>query len=151
MANPIGLDEVRPQQLVAVTGEVAMADIPAKMMTKMDAVWAFVRAQGITGTGHNVWLYRPRPDGRMDVEVGVQASRNELIVSLLARCPAPTGIGRARMMDRRGDGVPVILERNHLAKLDCEYRLEHCFLTISLDEPFDGSCHKLIAAVIECG
>ena len=39
-----------------------------------------------------------------------QASRNELIVSLLARCPAPTGIGRTRMMDRRGDGVPIILK-----------------------------------------
>lgn len=38
-----------------------------------------------------------------------QASRNELIVSLLARCPAPTGLGRTRMMDRRGDGVPIIL------------------------------------------
>ena len=38
-----------------------------------------------------------------------QASRNELIVSLLARCPAPTGLGRTRIMDRRGDGVPIIL------------------------------------------
>ena len=39
-----------------------------------------------------------------------QASRNELIVSLLARCPVPTGLGRTRMMDRRGDGVPIILK-----------------------------------------
>ena len=37
-----------------------------------------------------------------------QASRNELIVSLLARCPAPSGVGRMNVMDRRGDGVPVI-------------------------------------------
>ncbi len=37
-----------------------------------------------------------------------QASRNELIVSLLSRCPAPTGLARAHMMDRRGDGVPII-------------------------------------------
>ena len=41
-----------------------------------------------------------------------QASRNELIVSLLARCPAPTGLGRTRMMDKRGDGVPIILEKS---------------------------------------
>ena len=27
--------------------------------------------------------------------------------------------------------------------------MERCFLTISLGEPFDGYCHKLIAAVIE--
>ena len=39
-----------------------------------------------------------------------QASRNELIVSLLARCPAPTGLGCAWMMDRRGDGVPIIFK-----------------------------------------
>ena len=37
-----------------------------------------------------------------------QSSRNELIVSLLARCPAPTGLDRSRLMDRRGDGVPII-------------------------------------------
>ena len=37
-----------------------------------------------------------------------QSNRNELIVSLLARCPAPSGVGRTRLMDRRGDGVPII-------------------------------------------
>ena len=41
-----------------------------------------------------------------------QASRNELIVSLLARCPAPTGLGRTNLMDRRGDGVPIILQES---------------------------------------
>ena len=39
-----------------------------------------------------------------------QANRNELVVSLLARCPAPTGLGRVNLMDRRGDGVPIILQ-----------------------------------------
>ena len=38
-----------------------------------------------------------------------QANRNELIVSLLARCPAPIGLGRGDLMDRRGDGVSIIL------------------------------------------
>ena len=42
-----------------------------------------------------------------------------------------------------------ICERRYLAKLDGEYRLGHCFLTISLGEPFDGHCYKLIAAVLE--
>ena len=43
-----------------------------------------------------------------------QYSRNELIVSLLARCPMPPGegLGRTHIMDRRGDGVPVVLERS---------------------------------------
>ena len=40
-----------------------------------------------------------------------QYSRNELVVSLLARCPVggEEGLGRSRMMERRGDGVPIIL------------------------------------------
>ena len=40
-----------------------------------------------------------------------QYSRNELIVSLLARCPAEAAgdMGRSHLMDRRGDGVPIIL------------------------------------------
>lgn len=40
-----------------------------------------------------------------------QYSRNELIVSMLARCsvPADESLGRSRIMDRRGDGVPIIL------------------------------------------
>ena len=37
-----------------------------------------------------------------------QSNRNELVVSLLARCPEPSGVGRTRLMDRRGDGVPII-------------------------------------------
>ena len=44
-----------------------------------------------------------------------------------------------------------VCERKYLAKLDAIYRLGHCFLTISLGEPFDGHCYKLIAAVIEEG
>ena len=53
-----------------------------------------------------------------------QASRNELIVSLLARCPAPTNLVRTRMMDRRGDGVPIIRD-------ECE-QLSGCLPEYSL-------------------
>ena len=45
------------------------------------------------------------------------SSRNATLTSLLARCPVPTGIPgldsqRTTLMDRRGDGVPIILERS---------------------------------------
>ena len=53
-----------------------------------------------------------------------QSSRNELIVSLLARCSAPTGLDRSRLMDRRGDGVPII-------RTECE-RLSGCLPEYSL-------------------
>lgn len=43
-----------------------------------------------------------------------QYSRNELIVSLLTRCPAPDQSNdvRSHMMERRGDGVPIILNES---------------------------------------
>lgn len=46
-----------------------------------------------------------------------QKSRNETITSLFAKCPVPQDISgletsRSSMMDCRGDGVPIILERS---------------------------------------
>ena len=58
-----------------------------------------------------------------------QASRNETLASLLARCPVPSGIAgletsRTTLMDRRGQGVPVILTRSmQLSGTRPEYRL----------------------------
>ena len=72
MSPPIAVTSVAPQALAAVRGRVVPADIPAKILPMMDAVWAFLRANDIKETGHNVWLYRPRSDGTMDVEIGVQ-------------------------------------------------------------------------------
>ena len=55
-----------------------------------------------------------------------QYSRNELIVSLLTRCRVSDteSLGRSHMMDRRGDGVPIILdESRELAGRTPEYSL----------------------------
>ena len=55
-----------------------------------------------------------------------QYSRNELIVSLLARCRVPSNatLDRTHMMERRGDGVPIILEESYeLSGIYPEYTL----------------------------
>lgn len=58
-----------------------------------------------------------------------QASRNETLASLLARCPVPSGIAglqtsRSTLMDRRGEGVPIILQRSlQLSGKRPEYRM----------------------------
>ncbi len=41
-------------------------------------------------------------------------------------------------------------EREYLAKLDGVYHLGECYLTISIGDPFQGFCYKLVAAIIEC-
>lgn len=40
-------------------------------------------------------------------------------------------------------------ERRYLAKLDGTYDIGQCYLTISLGEPYQGACYKLVAAIIE--
>lgn len=41
-----------------------------------------------------------------------------------------------------------IVERHYLAKPDGEYAIGEAYLTISLGEPYEGYCYKLIAAVV---
>jgi ATP-dependent DNA helicase RecG len=56
-----------------------------------------------------------------------QVSRNELVTSLLARCavsPDEEGIERSFLMDKRGEGVPIILtESEKLSGRRPEYRI----------------------------
>ena len=58
----------------------------------------------------------------------LQATRNEVVTSLLAKCPVPKNIPwltthRQTMMDRRGEGVPVILDNSiRLSGREPEYR-----------------------------
>ena len=39
-------------------------------------------------------------------------------------------------------------ERTYLGKINGEYRIGACYLTVSLGEPYKEACYKLIAAVI---
>ena len=42
-----------------------------------------------------------------------------------------------------------IYEREYLQKPNGEYKLGECYLSISIGEPHEGCCYKLIAAIIE--
>ena len=47
----------------------------------------------------------------------IQSSRNEVLSSLLAKCPVPTGVpwlatDRKRLMDKRGEGMRIIVENS---------------------------------------
>ena len=58
----------------------------------------------------------------------LQSSRNEVVTSLLAKCPVPSGIpwlktDRATLMEKRGEGVRLILENSRdLSGREPEYR-----------------------------
>ena len=76
-------------------------------------------------------LYSPGTiPNTMDVEslVHLQSSRNELLTSLLAKCPVPDRpwltTDRSFLMDKRGEGVRIILDNSQLLSgREPEYRL----------------------------
>lgn len=43
------------------------------------------------------------------------------------------------------------IEKEYLARGEGSYRLSQCYLTISLAEPYNGNCYKLVAALIQKG
>lgn len=73
-----------------------------------------------------------------------QASRNQLITTLLARCQIEhDGVDRSLMMDKRGEGVPVIMEESEqLSGKRPTFKMvgEELQLTIyAADKPIGGS------------
>lgn len=95
------------------------------------------RDYSISGAKIRVHLFSDRleiispgglPNSLTIEEIGErQFSRNELICTCLSRCPLSqkfTDVVRTSMMDRRGEGVPVILSASrHLSGKDAFYRL----------------------------
>lgn len=72
MADEMTLVRVEARTTAVVRGRVKMSDVPGAIMPMVDRVWAFIRGKGLTGHGHNVWLYRNTDEGEVDVEIGVQ-------------------------------------------------------------------------------
>jgi ATP-dependent DNA helicase RecG len=77
-----------------------------------------------------------------------QSTRNELITTLLAKCPVedPAGeVGRRFLMEKRGDGVPIIMEESRrLSGRDPIYRLiddAELLLTIWAAQASDMETH----------
>ena len=72
----------------------------------------------------------------------LQSSRNEVVTSLLAKCPVPADIpwlktGRATLMEKRGEGVRLILENSRdLSGREPEYReIDEAELMLTIHAP----------------
>ena len=72
----------------------------------------------------------------------LQSSRNEVVTSLLAKCPVPAGIpwlktDRATLMEKRGEGVRLILENSRdLSGREPEYReIDEAALMLTIFAP----------------
>jgi len=133
---------VRRNMTIAATKRLAREDVPQFDMTAVfEAVVNMVahRDYSIHGSKSRLRLHADRLElyspgaipNTMTVESLPyrQSARNETLTSLLAKCAIPTGLDglateRRTMMDKRGEGVRIVLERSEaLSGKRPEYRM----------------------------
>ena len=121
-----GLKFVEKNMLVAARKIIGREDIPQYSLTAVfEALVNAVAHRDYSQYGSHIRL-RMFADrmlisspgalaNTMEVDdlIARQAARNQLISSLLARCPIDhPEIRRGKMMDKRGEGVPIIMEQS---------------------------------------
>jgi hypothetical protein len=72
-------------------GEAAMPDVPSTVRSLMSKAYAEVLWLDVGRLGHNIALYRMRPDGRLDIEAGVEIQRSFKPGGALAPSELPAG------------------------------------------------------------
>ena len=135
-----GLAFVRRNMRVAARKDPARVEVPQfSMRAVFEAIVNAVahRDYSVHGSKVRLFLFDDRIEiyspGPLPNTVTIesialrQSTRNELITTLLAKCPIedPSGeVGRRLYMEKRGDGVPIILEESRkLSGRDPIYRL----------------------------
>ncbi len=79
MAHVVAVRTVGVRRIAAVRRQGRPADIGDLWKPALDLVWDFLRRHpGLSTGGHNVFVYRPtaQPDGRLDIDFGVQVERD---------------------------------------------------------------------------
>jgi effector-binding domain-containing protein len=72
--NEITLVDALPRPLAVVRVTTVLSRWPGEFMKALDKVYAAVKAGKLEQNGHNVMVYRPRADGLVDIECGIDVS-----------------------------------------------------------------------------
>jgi effector-binding domain-containing protein len=74
MPGEIAVVEIRPRPIAAVRVTTVLSKWPHQFRTPLDKVYEAVRAGKVRQGGHNVMVYRPREDGQVDIECGIEVA-----------------------------------------------------------------------------
>lgn len=75
MPAEIQIIEVKPRPLAVVRVTTLPSKWPREFMHSLNKVYAAVKAGHVTQSGHNVMVYRPREDGQVDIECGIETAQ----------------------------------------------------------------------------
>jgi effector-binding domain-containing protein len=72
MPAEIFIVETKPRPIAVVAVTALLSEWPTQFRRHLDQVYDAVRAGRVRQSGHNVMIYRPRGDGRTDIECGIE-------------------------------------------------------------------------------
>jgi effector-binding domain-containing protein len=71
MPREISLIDAKPRPIAVVRVTTVVSQWPSQFRHELDKVYDAVKAGRVRQSGHNVMVYRPREDGRVDIECGI--------------------------------------------------------------------------------
>src|ERR1700733_12317840 len=91
MNGEIVLVDVQPRPLAAVRVITVLSEWPSQFMKQLNKVYGAVHTGKVRQSGQNVMVYRPRKDGRVDIECGVEIDAKFESASEVEYCETPGG------------------------------------------------------------
>src|SRR5580704_4835387 len=91
MHSDIAIVEARPRAIAVVRVTTVLSLWPKQFMNTLDIVYDAVRAGRLQQSGQNVMVYRPRSDGRVDIECGIEVAATFDGLGEVVHCETPAG------------------------------------------------------------
>ena len=92
MPLQISLVDARPRPLAAVRVTTVLSMWPRQFMHELNKVYDAVKAGRVRKAGHNVMVYHPRADGRVDIECGIETDAGFEAGREVVYCETPSGM-----------------------------------------------------------
>jgi len=92
MHREIAIIEARPRRLAAVRVTTVLSRWPSQFRNALDKVYEAVKAGKVRQSGHNVMVYRPREDGQVDIECGIETAGEFERFGEVVYCETPSGL-----------------------------------------------------------
>jgi effector-binding domain-containing protein len=92
MPTEILLIEAKPRPIAVVRVTTVLSKWPREFRHSLDKVYAAVKAGHVRQNGHNVMVYHPREDGRVDIECGIDVEKEFDPVGEVVYSETPSGL-----------------------------------------------------------
>ena len=92
MPTQIAVVDALPRPIAGVRVTTVLSKWPSQFMHELNKVYEAVHAGHVRQSGQNVMVYRPRKDGKVDIECGVETAARFEPIGEVVYCETPSGM-----------------------------------------------------------